>query len=332
MALISMSAMLVPLSAVFIARGPSMITVWSSIVSVLFIALVSVSWLMRWPTRWQSEIAAVAGTVVIAGWSVGQSSPAMAMLTCSAFALTGGYLAFFHSIRSLTVNAVIALATTVWAGWRLGASTDAATAVTAFWLTGFLNVSVPVTVGSLARAVGRYADRADEDDLTGLLNRRGFAREVERVLCESLKSRQRTWPNMRLAVLLLDIDSFKQINDTLGHPAGDRVIIGVAQILRQHAPLPAVLCRAGGEEFLIAVLTGSDVLAMAQRICRAVAGLPEGITASIGIATADRSALGAVQAPEVIARLVAEADTAMFMAKANGGNGIRSALADCASD
>jgi diguanylate cyclase (GGDEF)-like protein len=54
---------------------------------------------------------------------------------------------------------------------------------------------------------------------------------------------------------MVDLDDFKRVNDTRGHPAGDRALLAVAELLRRHSPPTAAICRAGGEEFLIAMIT-----------------------------------------------------------------------------
>lgn len=327
MASIAASAWLVPVSTLLTHDHSTAAARYLSVVCTVFIAMTAWVWLTRWPTRWQSEATALGGTALIACWSVGQPAPAMAALTCAALSVIGAYLAVFHSLRSLVVHAAVTLAASIWAVWRLNAASDAAAAVAAFWLIWFLNVSIPVAAAGLSRVVGRYANSADDDDLTGLLNRRGFTFEVERVLYETAKVRQPTHPPSQLVVLMIDIDNFKRINDSFGHAAGDRVIVNVAKLLRRHAPLPAILCRAGGEEFLIAVITQTDMQAVAHRMREAIADLPDGITASIGIASTAAPDMYVDAAAASIAELITDADAAMYEVKANGGNDVRVASA-----
>lgn len=97
--------------------------------------------------------------------------------------------------------------------------------------------------------VRNYADqmqtRAVHDDLTGLLNRRGFLEGLVAILGS------RSSADSVCAMLLLDVDGFKPVNDTLGHNVGDQVLVEVARRLERISPPEAVLCRLGGDEFAI---------------------------------------------------------------------------------
>ncbi|MBI3224885.1 MAG: GGDEF domain-containing protein [Mycolicibacterium cosmeticum] len=323
LAAVAASASLVPLSAMLMQRPVTPGGWWVAVGGSAFAFGMAVFWLARWPTRLQSEVVSMGAIAVIAGWSLTQESPEMAALAASALAVTGGYLAFFHGSRAVLLNGVIALAVAVDAVWRLAAGGQAATAVAALWLVMFLNLAVPLSVSGLSRALRRYAMRADEDQLTGLFNRRGFVDEVTRILHETSQVPNDPGAPVRVAIFMVDIDNFKRINDSFGHAAGDQAILAVAQLLRRQAPLPAVICRAGGEEFLIAVVTRSDVVSMAHRLREAISGLPESVTVSVGIATVDVAARLNRDVGSLVTQLVAEADAAMYEVKGQGGNNVR---------
>ena len=132
----------------------------------------------------------------------------------------------------------------------------------------FMLLSVPAVLGTVregheviqrsissADTAGRLAQRmqalAQEDTVTGLLNRAGLGHALlDRVGTLS--------PGRSLALLWLDLDRFKQINDTLGHQAGDRALIEVARRLRAIAPPGAAVARFGGDEFVIAFDVGEN--------------------------------------------------------------------------
>ena len=121
--------------------------------------------------------------------------------------------------------------------------------------------------------------------------------------------------------MMLDLDDFKGVNDTHGHSAGGRLLQVVAGLLRDHSPADALICRAGGEEFLIApTCTIDDVAPLASRFCGAVARHPSGITASIGSACAQLPLLCTADGGHLIEELIARADGAMYAAKRRGGN------------
>lgn len=150
------------------------------------------------------------------------------------------------------------------------------------------------------------------DELTGLRNRRAFE---ERLVLEFSVARRR---KRALAVLLLDVDNFKRINDQWGHPAGDAVLRRLGAILRTTVRLPDLVARYGGEEF-VALLPESDVesgMGLAKRLMERVlaeAWDHEPVTISIGLAGIDDSLVNGYQ-------LVALADQALYAAKRAGKN------------
>ncbi len=154
---------------------------------------------------------------------------------------------------------------------------------------------------------------ANHDPLTGLLNRRGFERELERQA--SLAGRYGT----RGALLVLDLDEFKFVNDTLGHNAGDELIVATAQLLRERMRESDALARLGGDEFAIVLpeATREEASEVAEslleqvrtaRTLRRPSGM--GITASLGIAMFEEG----LSAEDVLVN----ADLAMYDAKEAG--------------
>lgn len=165
---------------------------------------------------------------------------------------------------------------------------------------------------------------AYHDELTGLPNRKALIEHMDSAL-----TRTQRVNGHRSALLFLDFDRFKHINDTLGHEAGDQLLIGIAERLRdnlresdsvgvgsgQHIP-----ARLGGDEFVVLLdgITGTeDAIVVAQRLLKvfaqphAISGQEVVSTASIGIAIND----GTYDSPDDILR---DADAAMYTAKQNG--------------
>ncbi len=164
------------------------------------------------------------------------------------------------------------------------------------------------------RASGeRLAHQAIHDPLTGLPNRMFFVDRLRRALNESAEPGE-------VAVLFIDLDHFKVVNDSLGHPAGDRLIVAIADRLRTAIRPSDILARFGGDEFTVlcvGVPDGQTAGELADRISVAVAkpvALAEGevfVTASIGIARSG----GELETPEALLR---NADAAMYKAKEQG--------------
>ncbi|WP_158021300.1 GGDEF domain-containing protein [Mycolicibacterium chubuense] len=317
MAIVAACSTMVAVSSLGGARSQSPAMLAIGVFGAVFTAGMTVFWLRRWPTRRQSEVMIVGGTLFIAVWSFAQPTSAVAVLACTATAVTGGYIAFFHNTRLLLFNFAVAVVIAASASWRLAGTTDVATALGAFWLIWFLNLSVPLAIRGMSQALGTYAAWSDADPLTGLLNRRGFAGAVTQLVANAGGA------DGHLSLVMVDLDDFKRVNDTHGHAAGDRALLAVAELLRHHCPSSAAICRAGGEEFLIAVLSHSEGAGdLATRLCRAIAALPHDVTASIGAGSVPLDGFD-IEPRTLIDELVAVADAAMYVAKRNGGNQIR---------
>ena len=168
-----------------------------------------------------------------------------------------------------------------------------------------------------ARLHAQTLSLATTDTLTSLLNRRVFD---ERLHDEMQRSRRY---GKSFSLLMLDIDHFKNVNDSYGHPAGDAVLKQLAAILRKQARDVDCVARYGGEEFVIVApeLNSSSAKLVGERIRKAVASaafiLPDGreisVTASIGIACYPDCA-------DSEETMVARADQALYLAKREGRN------------
>lgn len=159
---------------------------------------------------------------------------------------------------------------------------------------------------ALQAANTRLERLADEDGLTGLLNHRRIQELIAgAVACGEVAS-----------VLLVDVDHFKQFNDTHGHPAGDGALRAVAAALRASTRPTDACARYGGEEFVV-LLAGTplaEAMPVAERVRLAVAGARDivaPLTVSVGVAGGRASSA---------AELVASADQALYAAKQRGRN------------
>ncbi|MFO1323471.1 MAG: EAL domain-containing protein [Burkholderiales bacterium] len=166
------------------------------------------------------------------------------------------------------------------------------------------------------RAEERIRRLAHFDELTGLPNRTMFMHTLQRAF--SLAQRR----GKQFALFFIDLDRFKNINDSLGHEAGDRLLQDVAHRLRSHLRESDTVARLGGDEFVVLVedsITPRELNAIAQNILNAVArpyllsGSEYHVTGSIGIATYPADGLDP-------AALLKNADIAMYLAKDHGKN------------
>jgi diguanylate cyclase (GGDEF)-like protein len=161
--------------------------------------------------------------------------------------------------------------------------------------------------------------QASHDSLTGLKNRRRFEEDLRIELARSSRE------NSEGALLMLDLDNFKQVNDTLGHPIGDRVIEEIAGVLHGRMRETDVLARLGGDEFAVVLprCDGAEAQSVAEAILTAIrehvppAEEVPRITASVGIAMFGRGHDADFESVQ------SDADTAMYEAKAAGRDTVR---------
>ncbi|MCF3940168.1 MULTISPECIES: GGDEF domain-containing protein [Gordonia] len=182
-------------------------------------------------------------------------------------------------------------------------------------------IAVPVfLVIALRRSLEATLERQTQlsaiDPLTGLLNRRGFLNRVSHLLSAAHVSTG--W----IGILLMDLDHFKRVNDRLGHIAGDGVLLTTAAEIRQVAPSGSVVCRFGGEEFLVfcVVRDEAELRVAADRFRIAVSDATP-VTASVGGVCAPLIAsvrTHAASTDDVVATMLDRADHCVYQAKTQG--------------
>ena len=179
-------------------------------------------------------------------------------------------------------------------------------------LSGLFVIGRDITARKLAE--DELADRAVHDPLTGLANRLLLADRIEHAL-----ARLQRYPG-RLAVQFFDLDRFKVVNDSLGHSAGDALLVEVARRLTAIARGSDTVARFGGDEFVMLcerIRRNEDAAIIARRIAEVLEepfvyeGHPIHISASIGIRTADDAKTSPIA-------LLRDADAAMYLAKQSG--------------
>lgn len=171
-----------------------------------------------------------------------------------------------------------------------------------------------------AKAVeSRLQRAADRDTLTGLLNRRKGMEQLDELFAVTRRS------NCQLALIALDVDHFKPVNDRFGHLVGDSVLSRLGQVIARTVPREAVAMRWGGEEFLIGMIMEGENASGCQMAATILSELEaldwpepleaETITASAGVTRSDHGT-------ESINDLIAAADRALYLAKRQGRNRI----------
>lgn len=204
----------------------------------------------------------------------------------------------------------------------------------------FKTMAVPMIAGNFVAAVvmlGLLERRKSQDEreteleefahtdkLTGIANRLKLESAAPEIIASVLAEER------KIAVLVMDIDHFKQVNDTFGHMAGDLILADVARVLKREMRDGDLVARYGGEEFVALIAVGSEAEAhiAAERICRSVArsrhelrGIRLTVTISIGVHVV-------CDGESSLHQLMELADQALYLAKANGRNRVE--LADAA--
>jgi diguanylate cyclase (GGDEF)-like protein len=175
-----------------------------------------------------------------------------------------------------------------------------------------LQIELEETNAQLAKANVRLEVLAVTDGLTGLKNRRAFQEKLQEEVGRVARY------SAPFSLLLLDVDHFKQFNDTFGHPAGDGVLRDVARLLKESSRSTDFVARYGGEEFVI-LLPNTDQqgsLLLAEKVRKAVERSDwrdRPISVSIGVAT-----MSTANGDGMV--LVKEADAALYRSKKNGRN------------
>ena len=195
--------------------------------------------------------------------------------------------------------------------------------VAAFMLLWWLCITIAVTLGMILMTAERLQKhlhgQANRDPLTGALNRRSFAIFTEKAMAQSRRY------GKPLSVMIMDLDDFKQINDTLGHDAGDVLLCNFVTVADEVLRTNDVFCRYGGEEFvaLLPNTSADQALVAAERLRTTFAAKEvltteiskndiQPITVSIGIAELGDG--------EDFDSLLRRADTALYQAKDQGRN------------
>ncbi|WP_028838384.1 GGDEF domain-containing protein [Thermomonas fusca] len=307
---------------------------WSSFVTVVLLsgyAAIRSGWSERFAdpalTQWQLSMGVIAvnwGYVICGPMRTAALFPLMVVFDFAAYGLR------FRQIGWLTLFTVLCLASAVAIRQWLPAWIDPAQppsplqvdlynlSMIAVVLPAFALVTARLSAlrkklrdqrAQLADALAAVERLAVSDELTGLPNRRAM---LETLATNTRHARRGLLP---VTIAMVDLDHFKRINDTLGHPAGDAVLVGFAELVRQLLREGDVLGRWGGEEFLL-VLPGATA-AQAQQVLwrlqaavrdQLLAGQP--VTFSVGVA--------AHRGSESAETLLSRADAALYEAKHAG--------------
>jgi two-component system cell cycle response regulator len=181
---------------------------------------------------------------------------------------------------------------------------------------------VQLKAKQLEESLKRVEEMAATDPLTGLYNRRHFSRVLDQLFAEASRH------DKELSCVMIDLDGYKQLNDSFGHQVGDQLLVTAGKVISTNLRKMDIAARYGGDEFVLLLPQAgpAESQTVAQRIREeyrsASAGIlkrPLGVTMSIGIASLT------IGRPFAADQLVAQADTALYVAKESGRDRIKSA-------
>ncbi|SLG05264.1 GGDEF domain-containing protein [Mycobacteroides abscessus] len=236
--------------------------------------LVGVCWIVRpWPSRRWAIIFMVWAdlSIVISAWLY--AGPMVRLAPILYMSTIGVFAAFLLGWRVLAVHCIFASVAlgsiTVW-NVQAGAATfldQFLYNAPAFTTVVLLPILIQAVIEGGRRSIRATVSAATRDPLTGLLNRRGVQSSIAFTL------RNRSDP-LIATVVVIDVDHFKDLNDTYGHEAGDAALKAIADTLTNNIREGDIAARLGGDEFIVVAFvdTPEDVAAIRERICNAPLG------------------------------------------------------------
>ncbi|NMN93805.1 diguanylate cyclase [Antrihabitans stalactiti] len=295
----------------------------------LLVSAVAIGWLLfwwfgPWPSPVVSTSFVVCADIGVTVVCLQTSNHLVGMFGLMTLVLVGAYATFFHGARALAVHLSCALISILLLGVLLasGREGDLPLAVVTGLVAYFVVVFIPPFLH-----IGFWVLRADavdslNDPLTGLLNRRGLQRSARNIVTADSAA-----DDAQLVMIAIDLDRFKDVNDTLGHVVGDEVLIRTGHRIKSVVRGSAVVARLGGEEFVVVdIVPLSAVRDLAERIRVAIAAPANRahVTASLGVAAAPAAEWLRTALPQTreLDALLARADRAMYRAKHNGRNAV----------
>ena len=170
-----------------------------------------------------------------------------------------------------------------------------------------------------ARLHSKTLELAETDSMTGLLTNRAYQERLDAEYRRAQATKQ------SLALLILDVDFFKHVNDTYGHPQGDELLRQLGEVIRQHARKDDICCRYGGDEFTIVMpqTIKAEAAMVAGRIRQAVEDRLFTLDAATAKITVSVGVAGYPQDTSTRPALVKAADDALYVAKQSGRNNVK---------
>ncbi|BDX30515.1 diguanylate cyclase [Mycobacterium antarcticum] len=282
-------------------------------VSVCCVVMASVWMRSGWPTRLQSQLCVVVGSLCIAVGCFIQSSAALGLTGAGTFTVVSAFTALFHNGRLLAYTWIVGAATLVGAAVRLG-EFEPAVAAAGIALFAFTNVFVVFVCRNVVRLVNTDIHYGELEPLTGLLTRDAFADRVATIV-----SRDRD-DDRFLAIVVVSLDSFSLLTAMGGDSDANQARVAIGHRLSETVRRDAVLAHVGESEYLVADTFGStDATVLTDRLQHSVRTASYRLTASIGVVVTPLAPLVGHPPHDVVEELITLATTNAYSARREGG-------------
>lgn len=290
-------------------------------------AAIAVAWTLRWwlgpaPAQFTSSLFLASAAIGITLVCAQISKPVSALFCLQALTLGAAYASFFHGAKTLVLHQFWALASVGVLATNVAMGPAQVPAGIVMGAIAFFAVVAMPPFVHFGFWVLR-SDAADSiiDPLTGLLNRRGLHGSIAQLVGSDDADTD-------VVVFAIDLDLFKEVNDTMGHWVGDEVLIRTARRVQSVVRGSALFARVGGEEFVVMdLMPRSNACAVADRVRLAIAAPADRapVTASIGVACVAATEFAAERMwSSLLDALLVNADSALYEAKARGRNKVAS--------
>jgi diguanylate cyclase (GGDEF)-like protein len=305
-----------PLILAFSSLGPSGTTnlLLAAAVSICSLVMAAV-WLRHsWPTRFQSQMCVMVGSLCIAVACLIEAHPLLGLMGAMTYIVLSAFTALFHDGRLLAVVWIVGAATLVLLAIRVD-GVDPFVTICGIALFVLTNVFVVFVCRNVIRLVNRDFHNGELEPLTGLLTRDAFTDRVA-----TLVSARDRGDDRFVVIVVVSIDSFSLLTAMSGVAGGKRARVAIGHRIAVTLRRDAILAHVGESEFLIAdTFNGSDATVLTERLHQTVRSAPFRLTASIGAITTPLGPLVGLPPYDVVEELVTLATSNMYSARRTGG-------------
>jgi diguanylate cyclase (GGDEF)-like protein len=287
-------------------------------ISVCCVAMGSLWLRSGWPTRLQSQLCVVIGSLCIAVSCLIEASPGLGLVGASTFIVVSSFTALFHDGRLLAYTWIVATATLVALAVRL-VGVEPAVTVCGIALFVLTNLFVVFVCRNLVRMANTQIHHSELEPLTGLLSREAFFDRVATMVAARDRDDDRY-----LAIVVVSLDSFSLLTAMHGAAGGNEARVAVGHRLGETLRRDALLAHVGESEYLVAdTFTSADAKVLTDRLQHSVRTAPYRLTASIGVVATPIAPLVGHPPLDVIEELITIATSNMYVARTKGGQRTR---------